>query len=83
MKEHLDNETMILINSSDVAKGYFIFGTTKQSDFNKLIKRIGGQSNLIEVKTTRNKNKVVYWSVKLPVSLYSKVSFGVKKKNGT
>jgi hypothetical protein len=75
-----DNETIILINDSDVAEGFFRWSTSKPKQFTKLCKRIGGEDKLLEVKLTNHGSKITSWACKVPVEYLSKRNWSIGPK---
>lgn len=70
------NETIILINDTDLKTGYFRFYTTKEFHYQKIARRLG--TLLGEPKTTTHKGKITSWDMKIPARLLSKTHFGIK-----
>lgn len=76
-----ENETIICINDADVEEGFFSFSTSKRNHFARLIKKIGGEQNLIELKEMREKlGKVTEWKAKVPIEFLSKTHFGIRSR---
>lgn len=75
-----DNETIILINDSDVANGFFRWSTSKPKQFSKLCKRIGGEDKLLEVKLSHQGSKITSWVCKVPVEYLSKRNWSIGPK---
>lgn len=42
--------TNLTITEASREKGFFLFSTTKQSDFEKLLRKIGGQEELLDCR---------------------------------
>lgn len=75
-----EQETILTYNRADRANGYFSFGTSQKSDFNRLCRRVGGQSNLIKVKVSRGtQGQPTWWEARVPIKYSSRVHFGVRK----
>lgn len=79
MSEH---ETIILINDSDKAAGYFQIGTSKESVYTRVLKRIGGKENLVGLKLSEVKGKVVWYQMRIPVRLLSR-TMSIKGRKST
>lgn len=79
MSEH---ETIILLNDSDIAEGYFQVGTSKVGHYRKLLKKLG-EKTFIEIKINKDREgNDTYWDMKIPVSCLSKATFGIKRPKG-
>ena len=74
-----EQETHIVMNKADAAEGYFRFSTTVKSDYLRLIKRIGGQDKLINLKMATKDADPVEWICKVPIAYFRKTTFGVGK----
>ena len=77
-----ENETIILINDSDKADGYFQIGTSKESVYTRVLKRIGGKENLIGLKLSEVRGKVVWYQLRIPVRLLSR-TMSIKGRKST
>jgi len=74
-----ENETIVLLNDGDRAEGFFQFGTSKALHYQKLLKRIGGEAELISLKVDVNADgSPRWWQCKVPVKFLSAVHFGLK-----
>lgn len=73
-----ETETIILINMEDLENGYFRFSTSHYVDFKRLCKRIGGEENLIELKTDSQGSKVVQWNCKVPKQYLGRSNFSIR-----
>lgn len=73
-----ETETIILINAQDLKEGFFRFGTSKHSHFEKLCRRIGGEENLVAVEREGLANNTAYWNCRVPKSYLSQTTFGIK-----
>lgn len=76
-----EHETIILLNDADLAEGYFQFSTTKELQFRKLCKRIGGEANLLDVKTSSANGAITGWLCKVPSIYFSKATFAIRQKS--
>ena len=75
-------ETIILINRDDSKDGYFRFSTSSRYDYERLINRIGGEQELLSLRIVRSKGQPVEWTAKVPIKLFSKTYFGIRR-NGS
>jgi hypothetical protein len=73
-------ETIILLNEEDRKEGFFVFSTSKAVDYQRLIRRIGGEENLIDTQVSTQGKKVVEWICKVPIEFISKSTFSIGKK---
>jgi hypothetical protein len=75
-----DNETIILINDADLRDGYFRFYTTKELDYNRLLK-IAGDSLFSPTKVTQTKDGLTTsWDCRVPVSFLQRRRWLIRKK---
>lgn len=72
-----ESETNIIINQADLKDGYFVFGTSMSSHFQKLCRRVG-ETNLLEVKKSTRDGQTTYWQCKVPSRYLSKSHFGIR-----
>lgn len=77
--EPAERETFITYNEADAEEGYISVYTTIAADARRLVKRVGSDS-LIDVKVTTFQGKPFAWDFKLPLKLYGKAFFGIKKQ---
>ena len=76
--ELAEMETTILLNSGDMADLFFIFRTTDRHAFNRLVKRIGGADNLIEIETEKDADGTAWsWDCKVPVKYFNRTTFAI------
>lgn len=75
---HAEMETLILINRQDSRAGFFTFSTTNKSDYERLIRRIGGVGELISLDVSKSRGRVVQWIAKVPIKFYSLRVFSVR-----
>jgi len=73
------SETIILLNDGDIELGFFRFSTSKQSAFNKMMKRIGDDTFEPVYISKDIKGNPREWIVKIPVKYLSKRTFGIGK----
>jgi hypothetical protein len=74
-----EKETLIIVNRADLDEGFFIFGTSQKTHFQKLCKRVRGRDKLIDVKHTKSRDgKSVWWECRVPCEFLSRSTFGVK-----
>ena len=73
-----ERETVIMINYADLAEGYFVFGTSIPAHFRKLCSRIGGKTNLLDLKTETILGKTVWWECTVP-KYFLAGTLGIKK----
>lgn len=60
-----EQETQILINQADLKEGFFTFGTSRQCDYNKLIRKVG-ESRVLNTRISHDpEGNPVYWSCKV------------------
>lgn len=79
--EASEHETIILINDADVKEGFFRFSTSKISDFNRLVRRVKGEENLVSVSKHVQGKMVTNFIVCVPIRFLSKTwAIGVKRK---
>ena len=81
MLTNSEKETLILINKADSREGFFLVSTSNQSDYKRLIKRVGA-ANVLSVKERMSQNRTVQWEVKLPIQYLSKTTFGIRRDRG-
>lgn len=74
-----EQETVMVANRSDMQAGFFRFSTTRESDYRKLIKKIGGEDKLFSVQKQMLSGKVTAWNCRVPVTFLSKTNFGIRK----
>ena len=72
-----ESETTIVINQADLEDGYFVFGTSIPSHFQRLCKKIGKDN--IQTKESTKDGVVTYWDCRIPSKYLAKGSFCVKK----
>lgn len=73
-------ETIILLNDDDLKDGFFKIGTSKKKIYEKILRRVGGRSELLDVKESISQGKVSWWEIKIPKIFLSKSNLGVRKK---
>lgn len=78
MTTHSEIETLILINRRDSKEGFFTFSTTNQNDYRRLVRRIGGEKELLSLEVSRSRGKVVQWIARVPIRFYSLRAFSVR-----
>ena len=74
-----ERETLILMNDADRDEGFFTFSTSRRCDFERLVKRIGGERELTSLQIETLENVPIQWNCKVPMAYYSSTFFGVKK----
>ena len=77
-----EHETIILINDSDRSEGYFQIGTSKESVYTRVLKRIGGKENLVGLKLSEVRGRVVWYQMRIPVRLLSR-TMSIKGRKST
>ncbi len=77
--EKSEKETVVILNRADLEDGFFVFGTSQKSHFQKLCKRINGRDKLLDLKYTKSKDgKSSWWECRVPAKFLSRSTFGVK-----
>lgn len=77
--EKSEKETVMILNRADLDDGFFIFGTSQKSHFQKLCKRIKGRDKLLDVKHTKSQDgKSGWWECLVPSKFLSYSTFGIK-----
>jgi hypothetical protein len=75
-----ERETLLIFNQDDLDRGFFRFGTSQKSAFDRLCRRVGGIERLIDVTFSRNKKgETTWWEAHVPVKYLSGAHFGVRK----
>lgn len=73
-------ETIVLFNRKDAKEGFFTVGTSIASNAERIIKRVGDKNILdLELSKDSTSGRVIYWNFKLPIQLYQRTTFGVRK----
>ncbi len=73
-----EQETIICINMADREAGYFIFGTSRKCDYEKLVRRTGGE--LVEERRSVGPDgAVTWWQCRVPIRFLGKAGWGIRK----
>jgi hypothetical protein len=76
-----EQETMITINQADKKEGFFKYATSRKCDYEKLLRRVKGKENLIEVNESKNREgEITFYTCKVPLKYLSPSSYGVRKE---
>src|SRR5262245_51231176 len=79
--EKNERETVIVINAVDLEQGYFAFGTSERSHFERICKRIGGKHLLLDIKEEKDHDgKVSWWECHIPAHFLSLRTFAIGRK---
>lgn len=73
-----EQETIININMAEREAGYFSFGTSRKSEYERLLRRTGGEL-LDERRSVGPDGSVTWWQCKVPIKFLSKASWGIRK----
>lgn len=66
--ENCERETIICLNDADKLDGYFVFGTSIKAHWDKVVRRVGGLSSLMEVRMDQGPaGDIRYWSCRVPI----------------
>lgn len=78
-----EQETIIVMNDGDREEGFFCFGTSRADHYRKMLRRIGGEERLLDLKISMDeKGNPVWWQARLPISFLSKAHFGLRARIG-
>lgn len=72
-----EQETIILINRGNIKDGYFRFSTSLTADWNRLLKRVGGEDQLSEVRLTTQSGRVTSYTARVPAKFLSKRTWSI------
>lgn len=73
-----EQETIINFNRADMEDGFFTFGTSVKSDYERLARLVGKEK--LKTKVCVMEGKESYWSCRVPVEYARMRCFGVKSR---
>lgn len=81
--EKAEQETIVTINQADRDEGYFTFGTSYRPHWERLVKRMGGQEKLIEVRESKSTTGEITWrQARVPI-VYLHPSLAIRTEKST
>lgn len=78
-----EQETLIRLNQADLKEGWFSFGTSRQCDFEKLIRRIGSENVLSVTESKDREGKTTFWNCKVSSKCLSRANWGIRRRTNT
>lgn len=66
--EKSERETLIRWNRADAEEGYFTFDTSWKPDFEKALRKIGGEGNAISIRKSTSPDGETSFQIKIPIS---------------
>lgn len=74
-----EDETIILLNAGDMAKGFVTFSTTILAHYKRMLRKIGGKENMISESVCKDRRgNILCWNVKLPRACISRSNLGLR-----